>query len=1682
MSSPKKEFAPGIPDKTKIHELPTVTENKTWEYAVHEHFADRRGHHFDLRLGDPSTGHAHSWALPPSLPKPGENIWVVQQPTHTVSYMNFTGEIKDGYGKGQVKLHARDKAEILNSSPGHITFTVYKGRGPEEFTLHRIFDEKWKLYNKTPTRSKLPEVPFKKDKYKEKTLDTLDPTDKSKVWSPKFDDAHSLFLLPKKGKIRAISYRPSVRSEHVIEHTHKLQGLHNTYAPTDLGNTILRGGIYAKSPSNRPIGANVLAGLLNSNVWKSREGQESAGKLKAVLYDVVKFKGKDLSTAPYAQKLEVLRQVADAIPAFELPEVAYTRNQKEKLRKAVLTGKHPETEEGLIEWDLNRSGVPTKIKKVQEHDVYIRNLFPGRGKYTDKAVGGFTYSHSPRGDIVGRVGTGFSDALRQDMAKNPGKYKGLVARVQAQTKYPTGALRGPSFKGFHLDKNPQDKLDRVKLSGVLDKIIHSPKLRKVVSAADIAATGAATVVPGGFAYLGVRHGIPLIQRIRALSKMGPVSILPRKKIGEVITPLQPHQQRVVDRMREGEFPGLVVAHGLGSGKTLSSLAVQDALKLPTTVIAPASLQTNYEKEIKKHVRGGKLPARLESLQRIARRKTPVSSPLMVLDEAHRVRNPESAGFKTLQHRKGGRNLLLTASPFYNHPSDIAPLIDLAAGGRVMPLRKKDFSDRYIKEKKIFPGVINTLLGVSPGVKPVLNRKREKELKYIFDKLVDYHANTTEGYPKVTRKTIPVPMSDPQLKVYDAMMKQGPYWIRRKIERGLPPSKQEARQLNAFANAIRQVSNTTSAFQPSEKAEEPKINSAFINFKKRLAKNPNAKALVYSNYLDSGIKPYKKRLEAAGIPYGEFTGEMKKKERDALVAKYNKGEIKALLVSSAGGEGLDLKGTRLIQILDPHWNNEKIKQVEGRGIRYKSHEHLPEKERHVDIQEYHAVRPPKGFFERRKWKKPAGSVDQYLNILSRDKENLIEEFKQLMQRTEEKKANFRHKKGGLVQGVTPRRGGLSTLLIARALGNALQRPGLDPMGRVARMAKRFPKAETALTKVINIAPPGSTLKRNALTAGQQATAGWFGGTAPVRRLTDIRGLPSFTSGVSQVRPTMQGAVTAGPKVKLGARAALKQIRRLVDKGNIAAASRIAKTPGVVKPTFAGSQMRILGRGNEGVATLRAHPDLGVVVGKTYDPKARLYSKEMIRRKDEIGAMNLPHIAKQYGNALPGRKGTFTSMHEYVPSGSPVDPFASQGLRAGKYNLSDLHSDNIRNVGSGRVKVIDYQPALSKEMIPGSPELTKLTKSFPNRNRPINARTSVLRDAFGPAPSSLWQRAKSSLGFKAASHATKRIRERSLMDPTSIDTMNKFLRRRSLPKMPLHHVLPDGSVMQLKPAGKRHTVATVLPRGAKPGGMALSSVLKGDKKVPDFMYKKAEEGYSDYFTPAGITATGVGTIAAAPYIQKGIQKLNPVNQELVGTAKKFLKPSRSPIKATLDYARDASMLTQNPVLQFGKRQLTGKDLMVGIRDNPVYRTLAKPMKWNPWDPKASMEHYVNFKKGPASAFHQMLIEIYPPKDAKAVFKKLTGTTMAGLRNMSREQQEALLSRATKHRLMPVVAKDVWSSFKRNLNSYSKVINPLMRVNRFFQGNPNRVRNLRRLGVGGVALGSGLAAVNYLKQKNN
>lgn len=464
------EYAPGLPSKKKMSPVREQKRPQTWHMVVQHHPAVRAGNHHDIRVIDPVTRIAHSWATKKDLPGPGdEPIRVFQQPDHTEKYSReFSGHIEKGYGRTKksskgVQKVLDEKIEVLQADDRLIRFNAYRGRGPQEFLLVRNKTSKgapaWTLLNVTKTREGLKDLPFSKPKYREVKPGAIDLDDPNQVMAAKLDGGHNTILLKAGRRPRIFSYRePKQRKSGAIEHSQKVEALYHTTVPKELNDTILRGELYARDLSEKkPLPGEVIGGMLNADVWKSREMQARLGKLRPAIFDVVKFKGEDYSKASYEEKLKALREVQKAMPGFEIPDLAFTRKEKQALINAIQKGTHPSTREGVVLWHHTKADRPTKAKFTVDHDVYVRDVYQAVDKHgkPKQEAGGFTYSHEPGGPVVGSIGTGFSQALRKDLFSRPEVYKGTVARVVAEKQAASGALMKPRFTSWHPDKAPE---------------------------------------------------------------------------------------------------------------------------------------------------------------------------------------------------------------------------------------------------------------------------------------------------------------------------------------------------------------------------------------------------------------------------------------------------------------------------------------------------------------------------------------------------------------------------------------------------------------------------------------------------------------------------------------------------------------------------------------------------------------------------------------------------------------------------------------------------------------------------------------------------------------------------------------------------------------------------------------------------------------------------------------------------------------------------------------------------------------------------------------------------------------------------------------------------------------------------------------------------------------------------
>jgi hypothetical protein len=168
--------------------------------------------------------------------------------------------------------------------------------------------------------------------------------------------------------------------------------------------------------------------------------------------------------------------------------------------------------------------------------------------------------------------------------------------------------------------------------------------------------------------------------------------------------------------------------------------------------------------------------------------------------------------------------------------------------------------------------------------------------------IDYYAPDKTSVP-VNFQDHAVEMSPAQTQIYKAIFDELPWAMRWKIKNDFPLSRNEFMRLQSFFTGPRQVGLSTMPFMrnkdPHKAFEQStKLTKAMELLQEQL-KDPRAKALIFSNFIDAGLKPYSAALQKAKVPHGMFYGALNDRQRKQLVDDYNNNKLRVALLGPAG---------------------------------------------------------------------------------------------------------------------------------------------------------------------------------------------------------------------------------------------------------------------------------------------------------------------------------------------------------------------------------------------------------------------------------------------------------------------------------------------------------------------------------------------------------------------------------------------------------------------------------------------------------------------------------------------------------------------------------------------------------------------------------------------------------------
>jgi superfamily II DNA or RNA helicase len=157
--------------------------------------------------------------------------------------------------------------------------------------------------------------------------------------------------------------------------------------------------------------------------------------------------------------------------------------------------------------------------------------------------------------------------------------------------------------------------------------------------------------------------------------------------------LRPHQQSAVARAEAAleEFGGVLLCDEVGMGKTFVATAIARRYSR-TLIVAPAALAAMWRQALAMTETHADFLT-FERLSRVGAEFVPgTKHDLVIVDEAHHVRNPATRRYRNLAMlARDARVVLLTATPIHNRIAEMGAVLSLFLGSRAWNLSPDELS-------------------------------------------------------------------------------------------------------------------------------------------------------------------------------------------------------------------------------------------------------------------------------------------------------------------------------------------------------------------------------------------------------------------------------------------------------------------------------------------------------------------------------------------------------------------------------------------------------------------------------------------------------------------------------------------------------------------------------------------------------------------------------------------------------------------------------------------------------------------------------------------------------------------------------------------------------------------------------------------------------------------------------
>jgi SNF2 family DNA or RNA helicase len=404
-----------------------------------------------------------------------------------------------------------------------------------------------------------------------------------------------------------------------------------------------------------------------------------------------------------------------------------------------------------------------------------------------------------------------------------------------------------------------------------------------------------------------------------------------------LTPL-PHQLETAKQVIENMNGKAILADEVGLGKTIEAgLILKEymirGLVKKVLILVPASLVTQWASELnskffipavtqrKSYVweQYDVVVSSIDTAKRSPHREiiNGLDYDLIIIDEAHKLKNNKTKNYEFVQNLKKKFCLLLTATPIQNRIEEIFNLVSLLKPGHLGS--ETAFYEKYKRDSR--------------------SLNDDEHLKELVNKVMIRNRRADTGIEWTKRKveTIPIEITEQEKELYNAITElksegdwtQGSAFSVMTLQREACSSREAV--YHTLKNMLEKQENPSQAYKDKIQYLISKVEAVGQNSKAKkaleLIQSIDDKVIIFTEYRATQLY-LQWFLKQHGITSVPFRGGFKRGKKDWMRELFQK-QAQVLIATEAGGEGINLQFCHHIINFDLPWNPMRLEQRIGR---------------------------------------------------------------------------------------------------------------------------------------------------------------------------------------------------------------------------------------------------------------------------------------------------------------------------------------------------------------------------------------------------------------------------------------------------------------------------------------------------------------------------------------------------------------------------------------------------------------------------------------------------------------------------------------------------------------------------------------------------------------------------------